>query len=413
MRAGGKTVFNHCVLLALSAFALTPSAWSYGPPSSPQVSQQTATPGQVIRSVGTIKAINGTTITLTPDTGSELNILVQDATRVVRIPPGETTLKNAAPAQLQDLQAGDRILVGGKLADDSKSLNASTIVVMKRSDVTAKQQHDREDWQKRGLGGLVSAVDAASGAITISQPSLGASKVITIHTTKSTIVRRYAPDSVKFENATPSTLADIKPGDQLRARGARSADGSELDADEIVSGRFRNLAGTVVSADAAANTITVLDLATKKSVVVRVTTESQLRKLPAPMAQRLAMRLNGGTGGTANGAGAPTAPANPGAQPSTPSSGSPASGGPAERQRANGSPDLQQILARMPAVGIADLQKGDAVMIVSTEGTDSGGVTAITLLAGVEPLLQSKGSQAMILSPWSLGGAPGGDAESQ
>jgi len=85
----------------------------------------------------------------------------------------------------------------------------------------------------------------------------------------------------------------------------------------------------------------------------------------------------------------------------------------AEHPRANGSPDLQQILARMPAVAIADLQKGDAVMIVSTQGTESGGVTAITLLAGVEPILQSKGSQAMILSPWSLGGGGGGDGESQ
>ena len=36
---------------------------------------------------------------------------------------------------------------------------ASTIVVMKQADVAQKQQHDREDWQKRGTGGIVSAID--------------------------------------------------------------------------------------------------------------------------------------------------------------------------------------------------------------------------------------------------------------
>lgn len=409
MRAVRSTGLAGRMFFAVCAVALVPFSACFGLPRSSQANQQPANPGQVIRSVGTIKAITSTTITLAPDTGAEINVAVQDSTRVVRVPPGETTLKNATPAQLQDLQAGDRILVGGKLAEDAKTLNASTIVVMKRSDVAAKQEQDREDWQKRGLAGLVSAVDAANGTITISQPSFGGNKAITIHATKNTVVRRYAPDSVKFEDAKLASLADIKPGDQLRARGARSANGSELDAEEIVAGTFRNLSGTVVSSDSAANTITILDLATKKPVLVRVTAESQLRKLPAPMAQRLAMRLKGGT---ASGAGAEGAAASSG---STASPMQPAAGGMGERSRGNGPPDLQQIVARMPPVTVADLQKGDAVMIVSTQGTAAGGVTAITLLAGVEPILQSspKGGQAMVLSPWSLGGGGGGDAESQ
>ena len=83
--------------------------------------------------------------------------------------------------------------------------------------------------------------------------------------------------------------------------------------------------------------------------------------------------------------------------------------------RFGGSPDFQQILNRMPAVALSDLHKGDAVMIVATQGTSSGGATAITLLSGVEPILQAapSGSQAMMLSPWSLGSPPGGDALGQ
>ena len=63
-----------------------------------------------------------------------------------------------------------------------------------------------------------------------------------------------------------STLQEIQPGDQLRARGDRSADGSELTAEEIVTGAFRNVAGLVNSVDASAGTITVQDLLSKKPV---------------------------------------------------------------------------------------------------------------------------------------------------
>ena len=72
--------------------------------------------------------------------------------------------------------------------------------------------------------------------------------------------------------------------------------------------------------------------------------------------------------------------------------------------------DMQQMISRMPASTIADLQKGDAVMLVGTENASTT-VTAITLLAGVEPILRgSPNSASSILSPWSLNSAPSGEA---
>ena len=62
----------------------------------------------------------------------------------------------------------------------------------------------------------------------------------------------------------------------------------------------------------------------------------------------------------------------------------------------------------MPAATLADLQKGDAVMLVATEGSSTAPSTVITLLGGVEPILQAspKNAASTILSPWSLG-SPG------
>lgn len=391
-------------------------------PQPQQPATQTAAAKQVL---GAIQAIQGNMITLKPDAGPDVNVVVQGPVRVLRVAPGQTDLKGATTIQLSDLQIGDRILVRGVPSADGQSLVASTVIAMKRTDVEAKQQHDREDWQKRGVGGLVSAVDAPSGTITISAAAAGATKTIAIHTSKDTTIRRYAPDSVQFDDATPSSLTEIKPGDQLRARGARSADGSEFAAEEIVSGAFRNISGTISNLDPAANTLTVMDLASKKPVVVKISAQSQILKLSPQMAQGLAFQMKGGARGTAPGGapppsasagerGAPpeSARQNPGsARPENDQPGAGAAGAP---RPGRGAADLQQVLNRLPKATLADLQKGDAVMIVSTEGTTSGGVTAITLLGGVEPILQASpsGAQAMTLSPWNIGGAgdQGGEA---
>ncbi len=361
------------------------------------------------RLVGTVKAIAGNAVTLAPDSGSDVTVLVQDSTRMLRTAPGQTSLKDATPIKLQDLQIGDRVLMRGSASADAKSLVASAIVVMKRSDIEQKQQAERADWQKRGVGGLVGSVDPGSGTITISTMSMGTVNKLAVHTSKDTVIRRYAPESVKFDDAKPGTLDQIKPGDQLRARGSRSADGSEFTAEEIVSGSFRNIAGTVTSVDASQNTVNVMDAITKKPVSVEVAADSQIRKLPPMMAQRIAMRLKGDAGGGPPSGGGAGGTASSASQP-----GGGAHPGDAGGSRPSGGADFQQMLNRLPAATLADLQKGDAVMIVSTQGTATGGVTAITLLSGVEPILTSSSSatQATLLSSWTLG-APSGEAAAQ
>lgn len=413
----GIAIFAFCAAAAAGPW-LIPAALAM--PLGPQTSEATGG-AATARHIGAIKAIAGNVITLTPDSGPEIAVAVQAATQIVRIAPGEKTLKNATPVQLQDLQVGDRILVAGT-ASDTRALAAASIVVMKRSDVEARQEQERQDWQKRGLGGLVKAVDPTAGTATISVTGFGGAKAIVIHASKDTVVRRYAPDSMKFDDARPSTLQEIRPGDQLRARGNRSPDGTELAAEEIVTGSFRNVAGIVSSVDAGAGTLSVQDLLSKKLVQVRVTAESQLHQLPPEMAQRIAMRLKAAMAGAMGGAQGPgasasapaNAPGNGGSAPAGPG-GPPSGGASAGGMRPGGGPDFQQILSRMPVVALSDLHKGDAVMIVATEGTPAVGATAITLLSGVEPILQAapSGSQAMMMSPWSLGAPTGGDALGQ
>lgn len=361
--------------------------------------QQDSSASATAKVVGTIQSLAGNQLVVKPDEGAERNVAFQDTTHFLQVNPGEKDLKQAVPIHQQDLQTGDRVLILGKDAQD-KAIAASYVIVMKKIDLEARQHREQQDWQKRGIGGLVSAVDPETGEITIALTSLAGKKVVTVHTTKTTVIRRYAPNSVKFDDAKPSTLEEIKPGDQLRARGERNDDGTQFTAEEIVSGSFRNIAGTVSAIDATSGTMTVADSISKESVQVKVTSESQLRKLPVPMAQRIAMRLKGGTG-TPGGA----ANAQPTGAASAPQGAAKGAGEGGPSRGVAG--DLQQMLSRLPASGLGDFQKGDAVMIVSTEGDPA---TAITVLGGVEPILSAtpKGSKDMVLSPWSLSAPEGG-----
>ena len=389
-------------------------------PAAPAATPKAAAP------VGTIKSISGNSLVLSSDAGDEINVELRGSTKIVRIAPGQKDLKDAETIGLTDLQAGDRILVRGKAGEDGKAFAAASIIAMKKGDIAEKQSREREEWQKSGVAGLVNSVDVGGGIVSLTIPSLREKKTVSVHISTQTILRRYAPGSVKFDDAKPAPLEQIRPGDQLRARGEKSADGSELSAVEAVSGSFRNVSGVIASMDNAQGTITVRDLATKKTVTVKITSDSQLRKLPAAIAQRIAQRLNG-SAATANGQqaaeGRPAASTAPTAKDAAPGAGqTPRTEGGEGRPRegrgpgaggaggAGGAMDLQQIISRMPAVTISDLQKGDAVMLVGTEESSSE-VTAITLLAGVEPILQGSPTGASsILSPWSLSGAPGGEA---
>jgi hypothetical protein len=410
--------------------------WPAEPASTLRAAQQVAqqTPAQqtpLTQKVGAVKSINGNALVLTADSGTDVSVTVASNAKIVQVAPGEKDLKSATPIALTDLQVGDRILVRGRASDDAKTMMAVGIIAMTRTDLEAKKAQDREDWQKRGIGGLVSAVDPATGTITISTGTGATTKAVAIHTTKSTVLRRYAPDSVQFDDAKPAALDQVKPGDQVRARGTKSADGGEFAADEIVSGTFRNLAGIITAIDASAQTISLTDLISKKPVVVKITAQSQLRKIPAQMAQMIAFRLKGpgagagagASGGSASAGGASgqeggaagSGAANGGQRSGGAGAGGAGAGAAGNGAGGGGRGDFQQIVNRLPASTLADFQKGDAVMVVSTQGTDAGGVTAITMLGGVEAILAAapagNAAQAMTLSPWSLGGgAPTGDA---
>jgi hypothetical protein len=358
------------ILLAAGALALAVGAQAPAP-----------------HALGTVKTTSATAITVTTAAGQDYTVTVPDSAKILDLPPGSKSLAAATPSTLSDIAVGDRVLVNGSAGDTGATLTAQRIIVMKASAIAQSHAAEEEAWEQ-GVGGIVKSVNAATGTIQLSSGL----KTVMVHTTPATIVRHYAAGSIRFQDAEKSSVSAILPGDQLRVRGAKSADGKSIEADEIVAGTFRNYSGILSSVDSTTGTVTLKDLATKKMVTVAVTPSSDVRRLPQRVAMFLAMKMHG----SEEGAHAHAAQAGE-------------EGAHSAAGRAGMS--LSQMLSRLPTETLGGLMKGEAVMIVATSEPD-GKHTAITLLAGVEPLLAAQpAGEGVTLSPWSVGGgSPDADA---
>jgi hypothetical protein len=255
---------------------------------------------------------------------------------------------------------------------------------MTKSDLAGAREAERLDWQRRGIGGAVQAVNPETKEIKVMAPNAppapgNPTNLVTIALGANAVLLRYAPDSVKFSEAKPSTFEQIKVGDQMRALGTKSEDGGRFTAEKLVSGTFRNLGVVVVSVDAQSRIISVKDLASGLPILVRTDADSKLHRLPPTVAHTLATLNSAGKSGT-----------EPGDQPL----------------------DVQQMLERAPSLDLSELKPGDPLIVVSTEGAKPSEVMAIDILAGVEPILAArpKGSNQAVLGSWSLGmnGGEGG-----
>ena len=351
---------------------------------------------QVMRYLGSITAINGDTLTVKTDAGDVHQVQVPATAILKRVAPGQTDLTKAEPLEYSSLAVGDRVLVTLDPNVTSGTPQAARIVAIKQADVAKMQEAENAAWSQ-GVHGLVKSVDTATGVIIVTTRIGPITKDVTVNTTSATMLKRYAPGSVVFDQAQPGPIGAIHPGDQLWARGTKNADGTAITADGIVSGTFRSIPGTVISIDATASTLTVKDLSAKKSappVTVRISADAQLRRLDDNVATRLAAGLKGNPGG----AGGRGAYGGGGGQRSFNQGG----GGGAGRM------DLETVLDRAPVIQLGALKKGDAVMIVATE--DASGLNAVKLLAGVEPLLEAP-EAADLLSSWSLSSGEGEAAQ--
>ncbi len=400
-RRGCSTLFLIIAATTGGAAAQEPAA----PPSAPAASTAPATK----RLLGEIQAIDAgaSRLTLKTDAGETVTVALEATASILRAAPGARDLTAATTLTLAALTPGDRVLARGTALPDGM-LSARQIVVMTRTDLTQKQDTERADWRARGLSGVITAVDPAKQEVTVEvRTMVNAEKVVIAPASAQAGFRRYAPDSVKFDEARPSSFSELRIGDQVRVLGNRAPDGRLL-AEQLVSGVFQTLSGAVVAVAPSGLELTITDNETNKPRTVVVRPDTMVRRIPAQMAQRLAARSRGpgagapgstapGAGGEASGSGSrrPEGPravgdggAPEGGRADRPSEGGGTAGPGARRGPGGGS--LQDMLERLPALPVGELKAGDQVAVSCPQGADPTRVVAIVLLAGIEPLLEAR-----------------------
>ncbi|MDQ1637257.1 MAG: hypothetical protein QOF62_596 [Pyrinomonadaceae bacterium] len=385
------------------AFALIQLLVIAGPAAN---AQATAAPGAAAQhagdaaitpngAIGEVKVIDaaGHQLIIKTDAGSLVTVALNDATVYMRLAPGEKTLTNAAKIAFTDVGEGDRVWARGKVSDDQKTIPARALIVMNKADIAKKQDAERAEWKRRGLLGIITAVKPETKEITISSRSLTGQQSVVIPVSDKVEMRRYAPDSIKFADAKPAEFAELKVGDQLRALGERSADGLSFTPEKVVTGSFRNVAGTVAAVDAATGEVKINDLQTKQPLTIVVKQDAVLRRFPsaAEMGGMMSMMGRGGPGG--NGAGGQPPAGQGGNRPQG------GQGGPPEGGRPGGGPgagggmgrgggvNIQDMLERLPTISIADVKVGDTIIVSSTKGADPTRLTAISVISGADTLL--------------------------
>ena len=392
--------------------------------AQPQAANSTAAPAA--RASGDITQIQPGRLTVHTEKG-DVQVDLPEGVKILRVPPGSKDLKSAEPITATEINPGDRAVILGHLAENQQTIRATRVVVMTKSDLSSFHAAEVREWQTRGIEGVVKTVDTDKMEITIAAPNRpptpgNLTHPVILTTTPKTVLLRYAPNSVQFADAKPSNIAGLKVGDQLRALGAKSDDGSHYAADKVVFGTFHNIGATVLSVDTQANTLTVKNLATNKPIVVHANADCKMHQLPEWVARMIA-GLSTGSASAPPGAGGPArsgqgdggGAAGPGGPPAAGAGGGPGGGGPGGgAMHHGGMGNLSQALENMPAITLNDIKKGDPVVIFSSEGTSPSEVTAIYILTGVEPILAAlpKGGGEMSLGTWNLslggGGGEGG-----
>jgi hypothetical protein len=367
------------------------------------VSVRAQAPPKVIAGLVTEVDAAAKQIKVRGDDGAAYVLSVQDNTIYQRLPLGETDQKKAVRITFSDVTVGDRLLTRGAAAADG-TIPVRTVLTMAKSDVAQKQQRDQADWQKRGVTGIASAVNPATKEIIITTRGRD-SKTVTLDASGA-VFRRYAPDSLKFADAKPSSLAEVQPGDTIRVLGDKSDEGTRLKAEEVVSGAFETFAGTVISVDAASGEVRLTNLQTKKPVPVKTNSATQLRRIDEQTANMLARRMRPATPGEASPQGGPP----PAAERAAGGDGAPGGRGFGGGRGSGGGGDLQQVLDRSPQLSLAELKKGDAIIVSGTKVPEGAPITAFSFVAGVEPFLAAAPRTAgqVNLGSWSLEvGGPG------
>lgn len=377
-----------------------------GTQSAAAASPQQETKNNSGRALGEVTAIDQSAgqLTLKTDQGETVAIVVNEKSAYLRVPPGESTLEKAVKSSLAEIRVGDRVAARGQGSDSNKLIVARQLLIMSKTEIVREHERGRLEWQRRGIAGIVTSLNPEKREIALQMRGAEGVRQILVVAGERVNFRRYASDSVRFSDARLSSFKDLQPGDLVRALGNKNAEQTRFDAEEIVSGSFKTVGGTVSAVNPATNEIKISQLGTLQPLTIVVNPNSMIRRLPPPLAAALFPKGQSGSG-------QPPPTVNANATQSSGAAKTAAGDGAGNRPRADGGEDLLETLERLPALALDTVKPGEIIVVSGTRGADASRVTAILFLTGLNAVLApptpaAQGGQRANAAPLNIGLPP-------
>jgi Cu/Ag efflux protein CusF len=355
--------------------------------------RQASPPKQQV--IGEITAVDASarTVTVRSDAGETVTLSTTERTTYTHLAAGVTDLQKGERVTFAEVRVGDRLLAPGVPAAGGP---AARLILMARAGGAPGGGQNAG----RRLNGRVVSVDASKKLIVVQARGREGQESVTVDASTAARMLRYAPDSMRPADAVAGSLADVRAGENIRATGERSADGATFKAEEVLTGSFARFVGTVASADAGRGEL-VVKTDDGANVKLSFGARSSLRRMTPEFEQTLAKqraeaeqrreqrraerqqqggqaqgeagaRREGGRGRRGDGQG--RADGN-----------GPRRGGGA----AGGGNNFQQMFDTLPAVTLAELKKGDVVVVTVTPGADASRATVVSLVTGAPETIRA------------------------
>lgn len=390
--------------------------------------------------IGEVAAIDRIAGKIVVSTEAKISVTVTVGEKTVfrRVAPGQTSLAGAEQITLADVKVGDRVLIPGGAA--AENVHVRQFIVMAREAITAQRDKEREARRARTINGRITAVNQEKKEIVIqARGREQQAEALTIAATGNVKMLRYAPDSLKITDAKPGAFADLRVGDQIRVVGDKSADGTRVAAEEIFSGTVSRAVGTISEINAARGEVTIKNVQTGQLTIVAVGKNTTLRRITPEVADQLKQRFERRRQRQAERTMTTTTAAASGGAAQTPlpqdrenrhrnrgERRSRANGDGGQTNNQNNNQDAnearnrnpQQMFENLPPITVADLKKGDAVLITATTGGSGAQMTAVSIVTGAAEMqqilqqTQGGGRRQGNMSPGLPGNVGGGNAGS-
>ena len=282
----------------------------------------------------------GEMLILKNDRGYLENVKLSPTVAIDKLPvTADGSIARIRPA---DLNSGDLVCVHDG-ADGTVQLS-----VVSRGDVHRAQAAFIAEWHRNSVYGTLKSTDATGRKLVVVPlaPSTAAGGTpVEVSVPESVLLRTALPDARRMGESTSFRLEDLRPGEPVYVRGVRSGDGSQIAASLVLKGGYRAILGALVEVKVASSVLRISEFGTGRMLSMKIAPGQVYRtteNLTDPM------KVQAATG------------------------------------------------AVLTPVGLADLQTGDAILIVgiSPEGKSEGdGLFAVTRFGTFGVLPQDSGGR--------------------